>query len=79
MTLDPGRAPGQVRRPPGGGERIDAFLMGPLLAARGAVNCDLMARRLSREHLLELRRVMIEGAALIADVLGLEDTSDTTE
>ncbi len=79
MTLDPGQEPGQGTSPAGAGERLDAFLMGPFLKAKGAVNCDIMARRLSKRNLLALRSAMVDGADLISDILGLEKIRETAE
>lgn len=73
MTIDLRTRAGQGAAPAGAGEQLDAFLMGPFLAAKGAVNCDIMARRLSRRNLIALRTAMRDGAALIGDILGLGD------
>lgn len=55
--------------------------MDRLLPARGRVNCDIMARKLSKRNLLDLLAAFEEGAALLRTVLHIEprDENDTAE
>jgi hypothetical protein len=73
MTLDP--APEERQ---GAGPAIDSYLMDRLLPARGRVNCDIMARKLSKRNLRELLAALEDGVALLRDIIG-DVPRDTTE
>ena len=52
--------------------------MDRLLPARGRVNCDIMARKLSKRNLRELLAALEDGVELLRDILG-DDKRDNPE